>query len=92
MQTQLACVRAEVLGGRSLSESRRLAGQKRALREGDRLGFLRHGSGVQWREERTPSGLPLSESKRHWHALGLDIPRPVAPLQSLTPLLQAHVL
>ena len=26
---------------------------------------------------------------RHWHTVGLDIPRQVARLQSLTPLLQA---
>ena len=28
---------------------------------------------------------------RHWHTVGLDIPRQVARLQSLTPLLQANV-
>ena len=26
---------------------------------------------------------------RHWHTVGVDIPRQVARLQSLTPLLQA---
>src|SRR6516164_3206604 len=29
---------------------------------------------------------------RHWHTVGLDIPRQVARLQSLTPLLQATVI
>jgi hypothetical protein len=29
---------------------------------------------------------------RHWHTVGLDIPRQVARLQSLTPLLQAMVI
>jgi gamma-glutamyl:cysteine ligase YbdK (ATP-grasp superfamily) len=28
---------------------------------------------------------------RHWHTVGLDIPRQVARLQSLTPLLQARI-
>jgi hypothetical protein len=29
---------------------------------------------------------------RHWHTVGLDIPCPVARLQSRTPLLQATVI
>jgi hypothetical protein len=38
--------------------------------------------------ETSPSRGPM----HHWHTVGLDIPRQVARLQSLTPLLQATVI
>src|SRR5262245_53848212 len=42
-------------------------------------------------KERPLKTCPSRGPMRHWHTVGLDIPRPVARLQSLTPLLQATV-
>jgi hypothetical protein len=52
--------------------------------------FLRHGSGVQGQKKRAPDVFGQGPV-RHWHTVGLDIPRQVARLQSLTPLLQATI-
>ena len=42
----------------------------------------------KWPRRTCPSRGPM----RHWHTVGLDIPRPVARLQGRTPLLQARVI
>src|ERR1043166_3122235 len=43
--------------------------------------------------EKWPRRTSVSRGPRcHWHTVGLDIPRPVARLQSRTPLLQALVI
>jgi hypothetical protein len=53
--------------------------------------LLRHGSGVQWQKNVAP-GVLGQGPVRPWHTVGLDIPCPVARLQSRTPLLQATVI
>jgi hypothetical protein len=50
--------------------------------------FLRHGSGVPGQKKAAPDVLGQGPVRRG-HTVGLDIPRPVARLQSRTPLLQA---
>jgi len=51
-------------------------------------GFSRHGERCPMVEKESLAGNP-ARRMRHRHTVDLDIPRQVAPLQSLTPLLQA---
>jgi hypothetical protein len=53
-------------------------------------GFSRHGSGVRWADKTALAEESTRAWRRHRRTVGLDIPRQVAPLQSLTPLLQAR--
>ena len=53
--------------------------------------FLRHGSGVPGQKKAAPDVLGQGPV-RPWHTVGLDIPRPVARLQSRTPLPQASII
>jgi hypothetical protein len=53
------------------------------------VGFQGMASGVRWWEKKSLAGRP-ARPMHHRRTVDLDIPRQVAPLQSLTPLLQAN--
>jgi hypothetical protein len=53
------------------------------------VSFRRHSSGVRWCKRNGPGGRNLKGPMHRRRTVGLDIPCPVALLQSRTPLLQA---